>query len=118
MVSPTLTFQETISASVRPSPTSGRRNSDITEPFGQGSRDGRCATSSTTGGFVRVAAAPAGGGLRPEERSGGGRGNDDEGAALRRRGHAPKRSGGARQHSHARPALSNQRCGRRRRARG
>jgi hypothetical protein len=28
-VSPTLTFQATISASVRPSPTSGRRNSDI-----------------------------------------------------------------------------------------
>ena len=29
MVSPTLTFQETISASVRPSPTSGRRYSGI-----------------------------------------------------------------------------------------
>src|SRR6478735_12489078 len=30
IVSPTLTFHATISASVRPSPTSGRRNSDIT----------------------------------------------------------------------------------------
>ena len=62
--SPTLTFQVTISASVRPSPTSGSRYSGISQPFRSGqyasvrstasrtrSRSGRKSSSIRAGGY-------------------------------------------------------------------